>query len=838
MDLKCKSCGFPLVVKPGEVVAKCEACGLVNTLPSMDTDQKILRCNRANDYRQNCEFDQAAQLFEDILKEDAREPEAYWGLVLCKYGVQYVDDPKDGHRVPTCNRIQSTPITADVDYQKALTYADASRLGVYRYQANEIDEIQKKIIEISSHEKPYDVFICYKELDNLTGQRTQDSVLAQELYRELTDYHLRVFFARITLREKLGVEYEPYIYAALTSAPVMIHVTTSYNNSNAPWVKNEWSRYLSLKNSGSDKSFTVAYKGLNPDIALPKEFSGKQASDLSRVGAMQEIAEWASQAVKRYKEKQGRGHEDEEALKITLTRAFQYLAAGNRNQAEEMFRACVASDKTCAEAYLGLVMTRRNYMNRRQLGTGMVSLTDDLNFNLAVQYADEDLRRELESAEAQIQNRIREKREADARKAEEERLAAEREAEAERRRKEQERLEKERAEREAKEEEKRKRRQEEIRRKEAQKKKTIGMIAAIALVGCFVIYSSVIQPAVEKANQYEQATVLLQNDEYAEAYSKFQKLAESDYKDSNQLVATVYQECISDTNTRIQNGDYQNALSALEGMEEYASDYNADDFYITKYRVYLGMNEYEAAYDCLNKCSDAVDVQGAMQELSSLSIKNAAVGNSVFMGKFEQDANADNGTEPIEWKVLDVQDGKALLLSKKALLYKPFSETENVTWENSTIRQWLNGVFYNEAFSDEEKQYILEKKEESIRSHTFFTERDYGYSVLDSCFSLDKVTLLSSEEVVQYFPNDNANEDADSTQYAQEQAQNIESYDRYSEGWLMRSPFTVGHGDSARCSVTDDDTWYNNITKGNTLLTVWQSKYVRIRPAMWIDITK
>lgn len=121
MDLKCKSCGFPLVVKPGEVVVKCEACGLVNTLPSMDTDQKILRCNRANDYRQNCEFDQAGQLFEDILKEDAREPEAYWGLVLCKYGVQYVDDPKDGHRVPTCNRIQSTPITADVDYQKALT---------------------------------------------------------------------------------------------------------------------------------------------------------------------------------------------------------------------------------------------------------------------------------------------------------------------------------------------------------------------------------------------------------------------------------------------------------------------------------------------------------------------------------------------------------------------------------------------------------------------------------------------------------------------------------------------------------------------------------------------
>ena len=831
MDLKCKSCGFPLVVKPGEVVVKCEACGLVNTLPSMDTDQKILRCNRANDYRQNCEFDQAAQLFEDILKEDAREPEAYWGLVLCKYGVQYVDDPKDGHRVPTCNRIQSTPITADVDYQKALTYADASRLGVYRYQAREIDEIQKKIIEISSHEKPYDVFICYKELDNLTGQRTQDSVLAQELYRELTDYHLRVFFARITLREKLGVEYEPYIYAALTSAPVMIHVTTSYNNSNAPWVKNEWSRYLSLKNSGSDKSFTVAYKGLNPDIALPKEFSGKQASDLSRVGAMQEIAEWASQAVKRYKEKQGRGHEDEEALKITLTRAFQYLAAGNRNQAEEMFRACVASDKTCAEAYLGLVMTRRNYMNRRQLGTGMVSLTDDLNFNLAVQYADEDLRRELEAAEAQIQNRIREKREADARKAEEERLEAERKAEAERQRKEQERLEKERADREAKEEEKRKRREEELRRKKAQKKKTIGMIAAIALVGCFVIYSSVIQPAVEKANQYEQAIALLQNDEYAEAYSKFQKLAESGYKDSSQMASTVYQQCLSDAKTRIQNGDYQSALSELESMEKGASRYGADEFYKTKYQAYLGLNEYDLARECVSKYSDLAEAEKTQQELNGYIIQNAAVGSSFFMGQFEQDNNADNGTEPIEWTVLDLKDGKAFVISKKILTYKPFSETENVAWENSTIRQWLNGEFYNTAFSDDEKNRVIETKEESTESNTIFLNEDYA--VLTPHYSLDKVSLLSSDEVSRYFSSDNTDLDAEYTDYAVAQRQT--SSNSIVSEWLLRSPFTVGHGDTARCSSAYYR-WGNTLTIST--LSTWQSNDFSIRPAMWIDTTK
>ena len=829
MNLKCKSCGFPLVVKPGEVVVKCEACGLVNTLPSMDTDQKILRCNRANDYRQNCEFDQAVQLFEDILKEDAREPEAYWGLVLCKYGVQYVDDPKDGHRVPTCNRIQSTPITADVDYQKALTYADASRLGVYRYQAKEIDEIQKKIIEISSHEKPYDVFICYKELDNLTGQRTQDSVLAQELYRELTDYHLRVFFARITLREKLGVEYEPYIYAALTSAPVMIHVTTSYNNSNAPWVKNEWSRYLSLKNSGLDKSFTVAYKGLNPDIALPKEFSGKQASDLSRVGAMQEIAEWASQAVKRYKEKQGRGHEDEEALKITLTRAFQYLAAGNRNQAEEMFRACVASDKTCAEAYLGLVMTRRNYMNRRQLGTGMVSLTDDLNFNLAVQYADEDLRRELEAAEAKIQNRIREKREADARKAEKERLEAERKAEAECRRKEQERLEKERAEREAKEEEERKRRQEELRKKEEREKKQLIEILAAVFIACFALYSIAIAPAVKKTNQYNDAVELLQNNKYVEAYQIFKKLAASDYKDSSKMFLKVYQKCVADANTLIKKGEYQSALSTLGSIEKHISDFNTDtdSYYKAKYYAYLGLNDYDRAQECLSYLSDETVVEETARETTTHSVQNATIGSTVIMGQFEQDGDESNGTESIKWTVLDVQDGEALLICNNVLCYREFSEDGNSSWENSSIREWLNNEFYNSAFSDEEKKYILEKEEESIESDDFFYDRDWAS--LTSHYSLDKVTLLSSKQAAQYFP-DNLSLDAERTEAAYEQVNQVENVETY--GWLLRSLYM--RGNNAACS-TAYYRWGNTYTVN--ALTVSQRAKCGIRPAMWIKTT-
>ena len=607
----------------------------------------------------------------------------------------------------------------------------------------------------------------------------------------------------------------------------MIHVTTSYSNSNALWVKNEWSRYLSLKNSGLDKSFTVAYKGLNPDIALPKEFSGKQASDLSRVGAMQEIAEWASQSVKRYKEKQGRGHEDEEALKITLTRAFQYLAAGNRNQAEEMFRACVASDKTCAEAYLGLVMTRRNYMNRRQLGTGMVSLTDDLNFNLAVQYADEDLRRELEAAEAQIQNRIREKREADAREAERKRLEREQAEQLEKERERQAQLKKQQAEQEAREEALRKIKQEAIRKKAQKKTRIIGYcICGFIIIG-FLFYNTLIKPEC----QYREATALLENNEYEEAYGKFIKLAGMPYKDSKHMAATVYQRCLSDAKNRIQNGDYQSALSALESMEECASRYGADEFYKTKYQAYLGLNEYDLARECVSKYSDLAEAEKTQQELNGYIIQNAAVGSSFFMGQFEQDNNADNGTEPIEWTVLDLKDGKAFVISKKILTYKPFSETENVAWENSTIRQWLNGEFYNTAFSDNEKNRVIETKEESTESNTIFLNEDYA--VLTPHYSLDKVTLLSSDEVSRYFSSDNTDLDAEYTDYAVAQRQT--SSNSIVSEWLLRSPFTVGHGDTARCSSAYYR-WGNTLTIST--LSTWQSNDFSIRPAMWIDTTK
>ena len=223
---KCKMCGGTLEITNNESVAVCEYCGTKQTLPKLDDDRKAALYDRANHFRRNNEFDKAAGIYEQILGEDNTDAESYWSLVLCRYGIEYVEDPKTRKRVPTVNRAQYSSIFVDEDYKSALHYADGYQSEIYEQEATAIDEIQKGILEISQKEDPFDVFICYKETDN-NGRRTPDSVYAQDIYKALTEEGYKVFFSRITLEDKLGSAYEPYIFAALNSAKVMLIVGTS-----------------------------------------------------------------------------------------------------------------------------------------------------------------------------------------------------------------------------------------------------------------------------------------------------------------------------------------------------------------------------------------------------------------------------------------------------------------------------------------------------------------------------------------------------------------------------------------------------------------------------------
>ncbi|WP_270739719.1 hypothetical protein [Massilioclostridium coli] len=90
---KCKMCGGDLNVTGETGVAECEYCGTQQTIPKLNDEKRMNLYDRANHFRRNNEFDKAMSIYESILEEDHTDAEAYWSLILCKYGIEYVEDP-------------------------------------------------------------------------------------------------------------------------------------------------------------------------------------------------------------------------------------------------------------------------------------------------------------------------------------------------------------------------------------------------------------------------------------------------------------------------------------------------------------------------------------------------------------------------------------------------------------------------------------------------------------------------------------------------------------------------------------------------------------------------
>lgn len=119
-------------------------------------------------------------------------------------------------------------------------------------------------------------------------------------------------------------------------------------------------------------------------------------------------------------------------------------------------------------------------------------------------------------------------------------------------------------------------------------------------------------------------------------------------------------------------------------------------------------------------------------------------GDIVTFGKYEQDNNKSNGKEDIEWIVLSRDGNKLLLISKMALDQKPYNEKkENVTWETCSLRKWLNESFYNDAFDEEDKGYIV--------STSVTADKNPEYNTTPGNDTKDNVFLLSIAEYQKYF---------------------------------------------------------------------------------------
>ena len=391
--LNCRCCGGVLKVKSSLCV--CDYCGATNFISNV-ASKYTNQLNRANKLRQEREFDNAARIYDVILAENAHTADILWLRTLCEYGIEYVPDPVSDKYFPTLHRINDESILNSNYFVEALSLADEEEKESLQKEAEYIDNVQNEYLRIAENEAPYDVFICYKETDESTGEKTEDVELAQELYNDLTGRGYKVFFAKETLQTKLSVEYEPYIFAALKSSKAMIVLGTRAEYFMSVWVKNEWGRFLKLMQNDEKKQMFFACD--DPEN-LPRAFANKQAQLLGDKDALKNLADNVEEFIK-------------EKSTYTLKRDEMYeravlrLNSGDKYGAKDYADKIIAMYPDFAKGYWlrMLIANNSNFSNVRSM---QLDINSDPDYLMAVHYADEALKEEYEKTAEECLNNVR-----------------------------------------------------------------------------------------------------------------------------------------------------------------------------------------------------------------------------------------------------------------------------------------------------------------------------------------------------------------------------------------------------------------------------------------------
>lgn len=400
--LKCKMCGSNLDIEDSITVCKCEKCGTSQTVPDIEDDKELKLFERAGRLRFNCDFDKAAGIYNTIIDSYPEEAEGYWGLILCKYGIEYADNAS-GKKVPVCHRISYDSVMDDEDFELVMENSDSESRAIFREEAKIIEENRKKYIQIAESEQPYDIYISYRAKDD-NGDKTAVSEIAGHLYNKLTSARYRVFLSEAALKGKKQSDCEPYIYSALNSANVMLALGTSYDDYNDVWVKNEWNRYLEIAEKNKNKCLIPCYKDVD-EYDIPKEFAGLKVCQLGNDDTFNNIMAEIANVVKQESvnqpapkpEKAEPAEEIElEEIEIIepvdinklLDEGFSAISDKNWKKANKLFFHVLDEEPDNSKAYWGQLLVQQECTNAREMADNLylqvIGNTSDNTYELEI----------------------------------------------------------------------------------------------------------------------------------------------------------------------------------------------------------------------------------------------------------------------------------------------------------------------------------------------------------------------------------------------------------------------------------------------------------------------
>ena len=319
---------------------------------------------------------------------------------------------------------------------------------------------------------------------------------------------------------------------------------------------------------------------------------------------------------------------------------------------------------------------------------------------------------------------------------------------------------------------------------------------------------------------YTHAIELMEDGKYSDAIDVFEEL--DGYKESERFVKQCeialldadYVQAVQLMN----EGKFTEAIKCFEKLNghkdssvkiEECQEIIDEDQYNTAIQL-ANQEKYKDAVKILEKIVDYKDSKKLIDRYSFLGCEK---GDIVTLGTYEQDNNLTNGSEAIEWVVLERNGDKALVISKYCIEWLPFNNTATkISWKNSSIRSWLNNTFVNKAFTAQEKKSIISTQH---INPDFYDDSESERSWLGT--TTDTVFLLSSGETDKYFSSDSARK-AEGTEYACNKGKSASWY------WWLRSANNIEYA--------------GFVSEGELGFGEEVDRNMGIRPAMWVVISE
>lgn len=335
--------------------------------------------------------------------------------------------------------------------------------------------------------------------------------------------------------------------------------------------------------------------------------------------------------------------------------------------------------------------------------------------------------------------------------------------------------------------------------------KQLAIIITAALAAC-VVFLVLLMTVILPAHRYRSGVAMGKAGDYQGAIQAFESLGT--YRDAQEQLSAAY---YLQGDAFLDKGNYTGALNSFRAAGNFR---NAPDRVCEA--AYL-QAEVVAAEGSFSKAADLFELAGdyrdAKTQLNICRMNLAEAGDAVFFGRYEQDNDASNGAEQIQWRVLDKQDDRILVVSEYVLDAQPFTPWGGLSLDG----QWLNLEFLPAAFTPQERARILTQNIPCPDNPHISTPSSYSQEAA--------VFLLSVGEAEKYFSSD-ADRQAAPTGYAK--AQGVYVSNSGASWWWLRSP---GYGQMlfTTASVLDSGAIHDGSTS--------DLPSGGVRPAMWIALS-